>query len=61
VLNFIKGLMKHEEATIEECRRLKSPFAAPETDLFDAILDALISDSEKHRRLLSALDRTIKA
>lgn len=61
VLNLIKGLMQHEEATIAECRKLKAQFAAAETELFDAILDALIFDSEKHRRLLSALDRTMQA
>lgn len=60
VLNLIKGLARHEEATIEDCRRLKSQSAAEETDLFDAILDALISDSEKHQRLLLALSRTMK-
>jgi len=60
LLNLIEELMKHEEATIENCSKLKSQFAAEETNLRAAILEAIISDSEKHRRLLLALDKVMK-
>lgn len=58
--NLVKGLVKHEETTIDECRKLKAQVATEETELFDALLDALISDSGKHQRLLFALEKTVK-
>lgn len=57
----ISRLMEHEEATIENCRKLKPQFAAQELGLFAAMLDAVIADSEKHRRLLLALDGMLKS
>jgi hypothetical protein len=58
--NLVKGLIKHEETTVDECRRLKTQIATEETELFDALLDALISDSGKHQRLLLTLENTVK-
>ena len=58
-------LWKHEEETINECGALRSRFqselAEPtEALLFDALLGVMISDSEKHQRLLSVVEKMIK-
>jgi hypothetical protein len=55
----IGNLAKHEEATIENCRKLKSELAAEGLQLFEAILDAVIADSQKHQRLLLALEAMV--
>jgi hypothetical protein len=39
---------------------LKSQKNLKEPEIFKAILDALIFDSEKHQRLLLAVEETIK-
>jgi hypothetical protein len=57
----IEELIQHEEAGIENCRALREQLTAPETELFAAILEALICDGEKHKRLLMALDELIAA
>ena len=57
----IKELLQHEEETIENCRKMKVRFVAAESELSAAILEALISDSEKHQMLLMALSRVLKA
>ena len=57
----VEELLKHEEETIENCRKLKVRFVAPESEVFAAILEALISDSAKHQMLLMALNRILSA
>jgi hypothetical protein len=56
----VEELLKHEEETIENCRKLKLRFVAPESEVFAAILEALISDSAKHQMLLMALNRMLR-
>jgi hypothetical protein len=55
----IEELIVHEEATIEKCRALKEQYARLDNDLFAALLEALVCDSEKHKRLLIALEEVI--
>jgi hypothetical protein len=59
LLKMIEELIQHEEASIENCRALKEQLKEPENELFAAVLEALICDSEKHKRLLLALDEVI--
>ena len=53
-------LQEHERETITACRDLKSQVPPEESEFFSALLDALILDSEKHERLLLAVERLAK-
>lgn len=59
LLRRTQRLRGHEQETIEACRNLKSQLASEEKELFDALLDAMILDSEKHERLLAAIEKMI--
>jgi hypothetical protein len=59
LLTMVEELIQHEEANIENCRALKDQLKEPENELFAAVLEALICDSEKHKRLLLALDELL--
>lgn len=52
-------LREHEKETVQVCRKLKSQINLKESELYEAILDALIFDSQKHQRLLLAVEKTI--
>jgi hypothetical protein len=52
-------LQKHETETIEACRQLKSQLPPTDGDLLGTLLDVVMSDSEKHHRLLSAVEKMI--
>ena len=54
-------LQEHERETIAACRDLKSQVPPDESEFFSALLDAVILDSEKHERLLLAVERLAKA
>jgi rubrerythrin len=56
----MQKLQEHERETIAACRTLKSETPAEESEFFSALLDALILDSEKHERLLSAIERIVQ-
>lgn len=60
VARHAEKLRRHERETIEACRQLKTGLPAEDAEFFDALLDAIILDSEKHDRLLSAVERMIK-
>ncbi len=60
LLQETRKLREHEKETVQVCRKLKSQMNLKEPELFEAILDALIFDSEKHQRLLLAVEKTIK-
>ena len=60
LMNSVEELLKHEEETIDNCRKLKLRFVAQESQLMAAILEALISDSEKHQMMLMALNRILR-
>jgi len=59
VARHAQKLRRHERETIEACRQLKSQLPAEDAEFFDAILDTIILDSEKHERLLSAIEKMI--
>jgi rubrerythrin len=54
-------LQEHERDTIAACQDLKTQVPADESEFFGALLDALILDSEKHERLLLAVERMAKS
>ena len=57
----MEKLRDHERETIAACRDLKSQVPQDESEFFGALLDALILDSQKHERLLLAVERMVKA
>ena len=59
VARHAQKLRQHERETIAACRQLKNQLPAEDAEFFDAILDAIILDSEKHQRLLLAVDQII--
>ena len=59
LLRVTRMLRGHEKKTTEACRGLKSRLSGDEGELFDAILDAIILDSEKHHRLLATVEKLI--
>jgi rubrerythrin len=50
-------LQQHEQETIRACEGLKSKLKGEQGDLYEALLDVLILDSQKHHRLLQALEK----
>jgi rubrerythrin len=56
----MRKLQEHERETIAACRELKSQTPPDESEFFDALLDTLILDSEKHARLLGAIEKMVK-
>ncbi len=60
LLRETRKLREHEKETVQVCRKLKSQMNLKDPEPFEAILDALIFDSEKHQRLLLAVEKTIK-
>ena len=56
----MRKLQEHERETIAACRELKSQTPADESEFFGALLDMLILDSEKHERLLGAIEKMVK-
>ena len=48
-----------ETKTIEECRDLISRLSGEGGELFEALLEAIALDSEKHHRLLSAVEKLL--
>ena len=60
LLRQTRMLRGHEKKTIEACRGLKSRVSGGEGELFDTILEAIASDSEKHQRLLETVEKLIE-
>lgn len=54
-------LQQHEQTTIDACTALKSDLKGDQGEIFDALLDVLILDSQKHHRLLLALESVASA
>jgi hypothetical protein len=59
LLRETRMLRGHEKKTIEACRGLQAQLSGDEGMLFDTILEAIASDSEKHQRLLEAVEKLI--
>ncbi len=60
LLRQTQRLQEHERETISACRHLKTQISSEEKEFFDTLLDVLILDSEKHERLLSAIEKMAK-
>jgi rubrerythrin len=54
-----RALRKHEQTTIEACGELKSQLSGDEGEILEAFLDVLITDSKKHHRLLTTLEKVL--
>ncbi len=52
-------LARHEFETVQACRKLKDELYEGERDLLGTLLDAMVLDSEKHHRLLSAIAKML--
>lgn len=59
LLELSRRLRQHESDTIEACRKLKTQVSAEEGGLIGTLLDVVILDSEKHHRLLSAVEKLV--
>ncbi len=60
MLCWVKKLRMNEDAVIADCRSLKSQAGWENGDSLDALVDALVMDSEKHQRFLSAVEKAIE-
>lgn len=60
LLSHTRSLQRHERETIDACRSLQSRLAEQEGDLLHSLLDAMVLDSEKHHRLLLAVEKIIE-
>ncbi len=60
LLRLTRSLQQHEQETIDACSALQSRLDELGEDLLVTLLDAMILDSEKHRRLLVAVENLLK-
>lgn len=60
LLRLTQTLQRHEQETIDACASLQTQLGAQGEDLLVILLDAMILDSEKHRRLLVAVENMLK-
>lgn len=60
LVRHMQKLQAHERETIAACRDLKGQLPSGESEFFGALLDAVMLDSEKHERLLLAVERLTK-
>lgn len=61
LLRLTQELRRHEEETIDSCRSLKSKLPKEQSRLLSILLDVMVLDSEKHHRLLRAVEEMMKA
>ena len=60
ILYWTERLRLYEQKFAADCIYLKSQACWEGGDIFDAVFDAMIMDSKKHRRLLLALEKMAK-
>jgi len=60
ILCWIERLKSNAQALIGDCRSLKSHACGENGQIVDALLDALVMDSEKHQRFLLAVETAIE-
>jgi hypothetical protein len=61
LLELSRTLRQHESETIEACRKLRAQLSPEDEGLMGTLLDVVMLDSEKHHRLLLAVDKVITA
>ena len=60
LLRRTEQLQHHEKETIEACRSLRSALSGTGGELLPSVLDIMAMDSEKHHRLLTAVQKMIQ-
>ena len=60
VLCWVKRLRTKEQAVVAACHSLKSQACWENGEVADAFMDALVMDSEKHQKLLLAVEKAIE-
>jgi hypothetical protein len=60
MLCWVGRLRMKEQGVVAACRSLKSQACWQNGKIADAFLDALVMDSEKHQRLLLAVEEAIE-
>jgi len=61
ILRLTRTLQKHERETIDTCRALIAELPESSAPFFSALLAAMALDSEKHHRLLKAVESILGA
>jgi ferritin-like metal-binding protein YciE len=61
LLRLTHALKRHEHETIEACRVLRPQLSGESAELIGTLLDTMTLDSEKHRRLLEAVEGLLKS
>jgi hypothetical protein len=59
-LGWVQRLRLKEQALAGDCHSLKSQACWEDRELIDALLDALVMDSEKHQRFLLTVEKVVK-
>lgn len=53
-------LQRHERETVEACRGAQAQLSGEDAGLCGALMDAMVLDSEKHHRLLDAVEALLQ-
>ena len=61
LLRLTRKLQKHEIETIDHCHAVKAQLSGETAELLGTLLEAMVLDSEKHHRLLGAVETLLKA
>jgi hypothetical protein len=60
ILRLTRTLRQHERETIDGCRQLISELSGEGEEFLGILLDAMAIDSEKHDRLLGAVEKMLE-
>ncbi len=60
LLRLTKLLQRHEGETIETCDALRQQLTGESTELMETLLEVMVMDSEKHQRLLTAVEKLLR-
>jgi len=60
MLCWVNRLKTNEQAVVTSCRSLKRLANGVNEELVDTLLDALVMDSQKHQRVLAAVEKAIE-
>jgi hypothetical protein len=60
LLRLTQLLQKHERETIDACRGVQTELSGDDAELLATLMDAMALDSEKHHRLLGAVEKLLQ-
>jgi hypothetical protein len=60
LLRLTKVLQRHERETIESCKALQPQLIGDSAELMNTLLEVMVLDSEKHQRLLAAVEKLLR-